>query len=112
MRTAKGWLQLLREEQEKVLALASTVALVAGAAKALFSKSAPPVLWLTVCSLLLIAAGIWMLVQWRRGRDTPSQVTKPYSNRDVVVAWSAGAVVLALAWGVVYRERILYADVP
>lgn len=109
MTDEKGWLQVLREQQEKILAFTSTVGLVAGAVKALLSKSAPPVLWLVVFSVLLLAAGIWMLLRRQASATQPGSSAPRYSQRQLRLAWILGTLVVALAWGVVFRERVLYS---
>jgi tetratricopeptide (TPR) repeat protein len=110
MTSGRDLVQRLQDHREKALAVGGAVGVIASAARALFSKAAPPILWLAIFSLLLLAAGVWMAVQSRKAPRSPAG-TRTYTPREVGWAWGLGGLAVVLAWGIVFRERILYSEV-
>src|SRR5262249_48852057 len=97
----------------KLAIVASLVALGVSVVKSLLDKANPPLLSLTIFSIIVAGMGIWMIFA-RKPAPEPAEADHPafsrrFSIRKIVGAWIAGALVLALAWGFVYRERILYS---
>jgi tetratricopeptide (TPR) repeat protein len=106
-----GLWSLLKKQQERIALLASFVTLGATAAGSLLDKAHPPQMPLAVFSLLVGGICVWITRAAAQSETTSAGAPSKhrYTARQITAAWVSSILVVLLAWGITYRERIVYA---
>lgn len=100
-----------KKQQERIVLVASLVTLVVGIINSLVDKAHPPFLSLAIVSALLVGYCLWMALARETGSGI-SQTSTPkrrYSTRQAASLSLGALIILAGAWGFIYREHILYS---
>jgi hypothetical protein len=113
MATPKDPWTFLKNQQERLVLVASLLALGVGVVNSFLDKANPPTTSLAVCSALVVGMGVWMCLALQpsgeQGETGPLIRHRRYSRGQIAAAWIGGALLLAAAWGFLYRDHLRYS---
>ena len=114
MPTAQSPWEFLGKQQQRLVLLASVLALGVGVVNSFLDKADPPVISLLMFSVLLVGMCLWMIVARTApldaGAKAPRARKRQYSLVQMLCAWAASALVLVIAWSFIYREHLSYSQ--
>ena len=107
----KGLWDLLEWLQRRAALIASVIALAVGIVNSLLDKANPPVLSLSIFTVLVVGLCLWITLAREKLTDGGGalQMRRSYSRSQTWGAWAGAAIALAGAWSFVYREHIRYS---
>jgi tetratricopeptide (TPR) repeat protein len=115
MLTQDIW-SFIKQQKERLIILAALISFGAGVVNSLLDKANPPVISLSLFSLIVLAALLWMT--FVQSPVTSNLITKgkgaqktkhKFSIVQILIAWLVGILVVTSSWSFIYRERILYS---
>jgi tetratricopeptide (TPR) repeat protein len=101
----------LKHTQDRVVVIVPLITLAVGIIASLRDKARPPVLYLAVFTVFVMAYCAW--IAFARSAGTQDGAISPsrmkHSRRTVMLTIAGAAIVVSFAWGFIYREHLAYS---